>query len=89
MLCTTIIAAVTMYAATGQPMANGVQPFVGAVACPRDVPLGTTAKIMDISFVCGDRTHKKYNGRFDLFSTGTKTQMLKFGKQTLPVTLCQ
>ena len=80
-----LIAPVTMYGATGNRMANGDYPYVGAAACPRSIPLGTRIKILDIPFLCADRTNLKYNGRYDLFSQGTKAQMLKFGKQKLEV----
>ncbi len=80
-----VIAYVTMYGATGNVMANGKYPFAGAIACPRKYPLGTHIKILDIPFVCADHTALQYDGRFDIFSTGTKNQMLHFGKQKLKI----
>lgn len=88
MICTTILAIITMYGATGGPMSNGQMPFVGAAACPRIVPRGTIVDISGEKFVCADHTAKKYDGRFDLFSAGTKQDMLDFGKKRLPVTIC-
>ena len=82
MITTTIIMAlVTMYGATGNPMANGQMPYVGAAACPRNIPLETKVMIYDVTFTCADRTAKKYDGRFDLYSEGTRKQMLRFGKK--------
>lgn len=48
-------------------MASGKSAYVGAVACPRDLRLGSKVKIDDVTYVCEDRTARRYNGRFDLF----------------------
>lgn len=36
------------------------------VACPYDIPLGTTVYIDGKEYQCLDRTHRKFNGRFDI-----------------------
>jgi 3D (Asp-Asp-Asp) domain-containing protein len=76
---------VTQYGATGNQMANGQKPFLGAVACPRNYQLNTTVHFLGRDWVCADRTARRYDGRFDIFSTGTKEAMLKFGKKLLEV----
>lgn len=80
-----LIAPVTMYGVTGDLTASGEVPFVGGLACPREYKLKTKFKIIDIIFVCNDRTNKRLNGRFDLFSVGTRKQMMKWGKKNLEV----
>jgi hypothetical protein len=37
-----------------------------AVACPRDIDLGTVVEIRGTTYVCEDRTARKYNARFDI-----------------------
>jgi hypothetical protein len=37
-----------------------------AVACPRHIGLGTVVEIRGTTYVCEDRTARKYNGRFDI-----------------------
>lgn len=78
---------VTMYGATGNPTAMGMQPFVGGAACPRQYPLGTRIEILGVPFICDDRTNIKYDGRFDLFSKGTKQQMIDWGKKKEIITI--
>ena len=36
------------------------------VACPRDIALGTKVVIDGKSYTCLDRTHEKFNGRYDI-----------------------
>lgn len=48
-------------------MASGKRAYVGAVACPRALPLGSPILISGRPFTCEDRTAKKYDGRFDIF----------------------
>ena len=65
-------------------MANGEKAHHGAIACPREIPLYTKVKIDNIIYYCKDRTHKKYNGRFDIFFGYGKNAYklaLNFGKQ--------
>ena len=35
------------------------------IACPSWIPLGTKVEIDGEIYECGDRTHKRYDGRFD------------------------
>lgn len=51
----------------GCPMASGKRAYVGAVACPRSMELGTKILIDGKEYTCEDRTAKKYDGRFDIF----------------------
>jgi hypothetical protein len=37
-----------------------------AVACPRDIDLGTVVEIRGAIYTCEDRTARKFNGRFDI-----------------------
>jgi hypothetical protein len=47
---------VTFYFSTGNPMANGQMPFVGASACGLDVSLGTRIIVAGLgSYICLDR----------------------------------
>ncbi len=81
-----ILAYVTNYGRTGYKMANGQYPFIGAAACPRNIKLESRIRIAGLGdYVCGDRTSRKYNGRFDIFSTGTQKEMMQFGKKLLDV----
>lgn len=48
-------------------MSSGVKAFVGAIACPREIPLYTQIEIGGEKFICHDRTNKNLNGRWDIF----------------------
>lgn len=48
-------------------MASGKRAYVGAVACPREIKLGTMVIIDNKPYICEDRTALTYNGRFDIF----------------------
>lgn len=48
-------------------MANGERAHVGAVACPREIKLGTQVEINGVMYTCKDRTAKYLNGRYDIF----------------------
>jgi hypothetical protein len=37
-----------------------------AVACPRDIELGTVVEIRGATYTCEDRTARKFNDRFDI-----------------------
>ena len=37
-----------------------------AVACPREISLGTVVEIRGSVYVCEDRTARKFDGRFDI-----------------------
>lgn len=72
-------------------MANGKKAEVGYAACPRDIKLGTKIKIDGIGeLICGDRTARSVDGRYDVFMGYGKEayqKSLEFGKQTLTVTI--
>ena len=44
-----------------------------AVACPQGIRLGTIVEIRGETYVCEDRTARKYNGRFDISCDKDKT----------------
>lgn len=48
-------------------MASGKRAYIGAVACPRDIQLGTKVFLDGIEYTCEDRTAKEYDGRYDIF----------------------
>lgn len=49
-------------------MASGRQAYIGSVACPRTLKLGTRVVIGGLGeFVCEDRTAERLEGRFDVF----------------------
>lgn len=67
-------------------MASNKRAYVGAIACPRSIKLGTKVNIEGLGdYTCEDRTAEKYDGRFDIFM-GYKEEAhikaLAFGKQT-------
>jgi hypothetical protein len=49
-------------------MANGVKAYVGAIACPRNIPFGTKFLINHEVYVCSDRTSARLDGRWDIFT---------------------
>lgn len=65
-------------------MANGVRAYVGAVACPRNIKLGTKVEIDGIMYECADRTAKFVDGRFDIFfgyGQESYDRAIQFGKK--------
>jgi len=48
-------------------MASGNRAYVGAIACPRNLPLYTRIIINYTTYICEDRTAEKYDGRYDIF----------------------
>ena len=49
-------------------MASGKRAYVGAVACPRNIKLGTKIYIDGFGeLICEDKTALKFNGRYDIF----------------------
>lgn len=77
---------VTAYTHTGQKTASGKWPIVGrSCAGPRNLPFGTVVWIDGVGLrIVEDRTHKRYDGRFDVFME-TEAACLQFGKQQLTV----
>lgn len=41
-------------------MANGEEPYYGAIACPKDIPMGSLIKFNGKTFVCSDRGNPNY-----------------------------
>lgn len=82
-------ASITKYVATGNNMANREKPYVGAVACSdyklAKPPWKAKVKIDGQWYDVKDRTakwiHKKRGLTFDIFSTETRKQCLKFGRK--------
>lgn len=84
-----LFANVTMYGKTGNLTASGKYPFVGGCACPRNIHFGVLVEINGNTYICNDRTALRYNDRFDIFSTGTREEMMKFGKKKLLIQIIQ
>lgn len=65
-------------------MASGKRAYVGAIACPREIKLGTKVEIDGQDYTCEDRTAKYLNGRFDVFigyGQESYDKAIIFGKQ--------
>ena len=88
-LMLTLMASITQYAATGNRNAAGLWPQVGDVACPRSIKLGTKVEIGGKTYTCRDRTarwvEKKFPNTFDIYSEGTRTEMLKWGRRNMKI----
>ena len=64
-------------------MASGKMVYIGAVACPRDIPLGTKIEVKGLgTYTCEDRMNSRYTNNFDIFML-TKKEALTFGRQSL------
>lgn len=72
---------VTAYTHTGNVMANGEYPHVGAVAS-NDFPLGTVLNINGSNYVVKDRM--AYNGVIDIF-VDSYDEAIHFGRKYLEV----
>jgi 3D (Asp-Asp-Asp) domain-containing protein len=69
-------------------MASGVPAYVGAVACPRNIPINTKVVIEGITYNCEDRTNKSLDGRYDVFigyGKESHTKALIWGKRELTI----
>lgn len=93
---TTITAEVTAYSEKDSchyencAMANTEPAHEGAVACPRNIALGTKIELLGRIYTCKDRTAKYLDGRYDVFmGYGEKAheEALQFGLQELTVTI--
>ena len=83
-------ASITQYGWTGYPMANGEYPYLGACASSdRTIPLGTVVEIDGTKYIVKDRTalwvHEKHGLTLDIYSQGTKQEMLNYGRKHLIV----
>ncbi len=69
----------------GTVTAAGTRPRAGiTIAGPRRIPLGTWVEIGGHRYRVEDRTHKRFDGRWDIYMTD-RQEALKFGKQELKV----
>ena len=69
-------------------MASGKKAYIGAVACPREIKLGTKVIIDNTPYICEDRTSAQHNGRYDIFYGYGKESYktaLQFGVQSKEV----
>ena len=64
-------------------MASGKMVYVGAIACPRSIELGTKVEVRGMGiFTCEDRMNERYENHFDLFKV-TKQEAKAFGRKNL------
>lgn len=64
-------------------MASGKMVYIGAVACSRDIPLGTKLEIRGRGiYVCEDRMNARYTNNIDIFML-TKQEAKQFGRKTM------
>lgn len=69
----------TAYTHTGNPMANGEYPYVGAVAS-NDYALGTVLNINGYNYVVADRMAPGIHGVIDIFMDSYE-EAIEFGRQ--------
>jgi 3D (Asp-Asp-Asp) domain-containing protein len=67
-------------------MASGKDVYVGAIACPRMYEFGTKVLIDEDVYTCEDRTHYRFDGRFDIFME-EYADALNWGKQYKEITI--
>ena len=71
-------------------MANTKPAHAGAVACPRDIKLGTKIEIDGKEYTCEDRTAKRYDGRFDIwmgYGEESHSKSLSYGIKNKQITI--
>jgi len=67
----------------GVIMASGKEVYEGAIACPRNIPLGTKIEVKDHgTFTCEDRKAIRFDDEFDVYSDSID-EALEFGRKTL------
>jgi len=69
-------------------MASGKRAYIGAVACPREIELGTRVNIDGTWYVCEDRYQKDLSYRFDIFfgyATEAHQAAKEYGRKELLV----
>ena len=79
-------ARITKYGWTGNRMANGEYPYIGAVAISdRSIPLGSKVVIDDVKYDVKDYTSlwvwEKFGLTVDIYSEESENEMLKFGRR--------
>ena len=67
-------------------MASGELAYEGAIACPRALKLRSIVVIDGIAYVCHDRTNKRLDGRYDIF-TNDYDEAVDWGVQTKVVVI--
>ena len=68
--------------------ASGKRAYVGGVACPRKLKLGTKVEIFGKIYTCEDRTAVRFDGRYDIFKgygNEAHRKAIIFGIQKLEV----
>lgn len=64
-------------------MASGKMVYVGAIACPRSMELGTKVEVRGLGvYTCEDRMNERYESNFDIFMV-TKKEARDFGRKAL------
>ena len=64
-------------------MASGKMVYIGAIACPRSLELGTKVEVRGLGvFTCEDRMNERYENHFDIFKM-TKQEAKAFGRKNL------
>jgi len=67
----------------GTVMASGKIVYVGAVACPRSMRLGTVIELEDgRALTCEDRKALRFDGEFDIYAS-TVDEAIQFGRKTV------
>ena len=61
-------------------MANMNRVYEGAIACSRDLSLGTVVEILNKRYVCEDRMNIRYKNNIDIFMWD-KQEAIKFGRK--------
>lgn len=71
-------------------MASGKRAYVGAIACPRNIPLGAEVMIAGETYRCEDRTNLALDGRYDIFMGYGKEshrRAIEYGIQTNEISI--
>jgi len=63
-------------------MASGKKVYVGAVACPRSLSLGTVIEVQGKKYTCEDRKAIRFDNEFDIYMQ-TRSEAIAFGRKTL------
>ncbi len=66
----------------GTVMASGKKVYVGAVACPRDMALGTVIEVDGRRLTCEARKALRFDWEFDIYAAGID-EALEFGRKEL------
>lgn len=69
-----------------ETMASGRKVYVGAIACPRSMVLGTIVVVQGKKYTCEDRKAKRFDGEFDIYMA-TRSEALDFGRKELVYTV--